>query len=223
MFQLNEEFLKELGLDQLPEDQRKPFLDHIYSELELRVGERLSQGLSDAQLDEFANIIDKVPGAVDTFLAAHAPQCQSDPMFARLVQATGVAVDDPRLKDEFAATKWLEVNRPDYRDVVAAVMEELKKEIIANRDAILGAMAQAPPLQQAPQQMQPQVAQPGQVQSQAPSPMQPAQQPMQQMPQPQQFQAMQQPAQPQAQPQPQQMAQPQPQAPSSQSDFDLAA
>lgn len=141
MFQLNDEFLKELGLDQLPEEQRKPFLDHIYSELELRVGERLSQGMSDAQLDEFANIIDKVPGAVDEFLAKHAPQYSQEPMFQRLVQATGVSADDPRLKDEFAATKWLEVNRPDYRDVVAAVMEELKKEIITNRDAILGGIA----------------------------------------------------------------------------------
>ena len=51
---------------------------------------------------------------------------------------------------EFTATKWLEVNRPDYRDVVAAVLDELKKEIIANRDAILGgiraqAAAQQPP------------------------------------------------------------------------------
>lgn len=143
MFQLNDEFLKELGLDQLPEEQRKPFLDHIYSELELRVGERLSQGLSDAQLDEFANIIDKVPGAVDEFLGKHAPQYQQEPMFQRLVQATGAQADDPRLKDEFAATKWLEVNRPDYRDVVAAVMEELKKEIIANRDTILGGIAQS--------------------------------------------------------------------------------
>ncbi len=141
MFQLDENFLKELGLDGLPEGQRKPFLQHIYSELELRVGERLSQGMSDAQLDEFANIIDKAPGAVDDFLSKHAPNYQQEPMFQRLVQATGVAADDPRLKDEFAATKWLEVNRPDYRDVVAAVMEELKKEIIANRDAILGGMS----------------------------------------------------------------------------------
>ena len=142
MFQLNDEFLKELGLDQLPEAQRKPFLDHIYSELELRVGERLSQGLSDAQLDEFANIIDKVPGTVDAFLATHAPDYQQDATFQRLVQATGVAAEDPRLKDEFAATKWLEVNRPDYRDVVAAVLDELKKEIMASRDAILGSIAQ---------------------------------------------------------------------------------
>lgn len=150
MFQLNEEFLKELGLDKLPQEQRKPFLQHIYSELELRVGERLSQGMSEAQLDEFANIIDKTPGVVEGFLAKYAPNYQQEPMFQRLLQASGAAADDTRLRDEFAATKWLEVNRPDYRDVVAAVMNELKKEIIANRDAILGGMG-AP---SAPQQAQ---------------------------------------------------------------------
>ena len=143
MFQLNDDFLKELGLDQLPAEQRKPFLEHIYSELERRVGERLSRGMSDAQLQEFSDIIDKQPGAVDAFLAKHAPNYQQEPMFQRLVQATGVSADNPRLKDEFAATKWLEVNRPDYRDVVAAVMGELKQEIIANKDAILGGMTAA--------------------------------------------------------------------------------
>ena len=143
MFQLDDNFLKELGLDRMPEEQRKPFLEHIYSELELRVGERLSQGMSEAQLDEFANIIDKVPAAVDAFLDKHAPNYTEEPMFQRLVQATGVAADDPRLRNEYAATKWLEVNRPDYRNVVATVMEELKREIMANREAILGGIEQA--------------------------------------------------------------------------------
>lgn len=140
MFQLDDNFLKELGLDQLPDEQKKPFLQHIYSELELRVGERLSQGMSDAQLDEFANIIDKAPGAVDEFLAKYAPNYQQEPMFQRLVQTTKADPNNPGLKDEFAATKWLEVNRPDYRDVVAATMDELKKEIVTNREAILGGM-----------------------------------------------------------------------------------
>ena len=140
MFQLDDNFLKELGLDQLPDEQRKPFLEHIYSELELRVGERLSQGMSDAQLDEFANIIDKVPGAVDAFIEKNAPNYLEEPMFQRLVQATGVSADDPRLRNEYAATKWLEVNRPDYREVVSTVMDELKREIMANRDAILGSL-----------------------------------------------------------------------------------
>lgn len=133
--------MKELGLDGLPEEQRKPFLDHIYSELELRVGQRLSDGMSDAQLDEFANIIDKVPGAVDEFLAKHAPDYEQEQMFQSLQQALKLDASDPRLKDEFAATKWLEVNRPDYRDVVTAVMGELKQEIIAQKDTILGGIS----------------------------------------------------------------------------------
>ena len=90
MFQLNEEFLKELGLDKLPQEQQKPFLQHIYSELELRVGERLSQGMSDAQLEEFAGIIDKTPGAVDAFLEKHAPNYQHEPMLQRMSQASGL-------------------------------------------------------------------------------------------------------------------------------------
>ncbi len=143
MFQLDDNFLKELGLDQLPENERRSLLEDMYKALESQVGERLSQGMSDAQLDEFANIIDKVPGVVDAFLDKHAPNYTQEPMFQRLVQATGVAVDDPRLRNEYAATKWLEVNRPDYREVVTSVMDELKREIIANRDAILGGIAQA--------------------------------------------------------------------------------
>ena len=143
MFQLDDNFLKELGLDQLPENERRSLLEDMYKALESQVGERLSQGMSDAQLDEFANIIDKVPGAVDAFLEKNAPNYLEEPMFQRLVQATGVSADDPRLRNEYAATKWLEVNRPDYREVVAAVMDELKREIVANRDAILGSITQA--------------------------------------------------------------------------------
>ena len=52
-------------------------------------------------------------------------------------EATGLDVNDAGLRAEYTATKWLEVNRPDYRDVVAGVLDELKKEIISGRDKIL--------------------------------------------------------------------------------------
>lgn len=140
MFRLDDQFLKDIGLDGLPEDQKKPFLQHIYSELELRVGTRLSDGLSDAQLEEFEEIIDRKQEKIDSWLAEHAPTYSQDQAFQKLQQATGLPANDPRLVAEFTATKWLEVNRPDYRDVVAAVLEELKQEIISNRDTILGSM-----------------------------------------------------------------------------------
>lgn len=148
MFRLDEQFLKDIGLDGLPEDQKQPFLQHIYSELELRVGTRLSDGLSDAQLEEFEQIIDRKQDKIMEWLSQHAPTYTQDQAFAKLQQATNLPADDPRLVAEYTATKWLEVNRPDYRDVVAAVLGELKQEIISNRDAILGGIQQQAAMQQ---------------------------------------------------------------------------
>jgi len=138
MFQLDDKFLADVGLQDLPDDQKKAFLQHIYDELELRVGTKLSDGMSDAQLEEFESIIDRKDEVVTAWLAEHVPDYHNDESFGRIQQATGLDVNDPGLRAEYAATKWLEVNRPDYRDVVASVLDELKKEISSGRDKILG-------------------------------------------------------------------------------------
>jgi Protein of unknown function (DUF5663) len=139
MFQLDDKFLADVGLDAMPEEQKKPFLQHIYDELELRVGTRLSEGMSDAQLEEFESIIDRKDDVVTAWLAQNAPNYHNEEAFGRIQKATGLDVNDPGLRAEYAATKWLEVNRPDYRDVVAAVLDEIKREISANKDTLLGA------------------------------------------------------------------------------------
>src|SRR5262245_33777251 len=100
MFQLDDTFLQSVGLGGMPDDQKKAFLDHLYEELELRVGVRLSEGMSDDQLAQFEKLIDA--------------------------------------NDEAGALKWLETNRPDYKQVVAEELEKLKQEVLANKDTILG-------------------------------------------------------------------------------------
>lgn len=137
MFQLDEKFLEEIGLNELPEEQKKPFLQHIYDELELRVGTKLSEGMSDDQLSEFESIIDRKDDIVVAWLVKFAPDYKNDSGFGQLQKATGLNENDPGLRAEYAATKWLEVNRPDYRNVVSEVLETLKKEVIASRDVIL--------------------------------------------------------------------------------------
>lgn len=139
MFQLDDKFLADIGLSDMPDDQKQAFLRHIYEELELRVGTKLSEGLSDQQLEEFEKIIDKDTVTIDNWLAVHVENYTNDDIFKRMQQALRLDPEDPNLKSEYVATKWLEVNRPDYRDVVKSVLEELKSEITANRDAILGA------------------------------------------------------------------------------------
>ncbi|MBR3230989.1 hypothetical protein IKF73_03140 [Candidatus Saccharibacteria bacterium] len=93
----DEKFLQEMGLSAMPEDQKQQFLDYVQSELELRIGERISKGLTPEQLSEFDAITDQAE-----------------------------------------ATKWLEQNRPDYREIVTRTINELKEEIRANRNRIIG-------------------------------------------------------------------------------------
>jgi hypothetical protein len=59
MFQLDDNLLKELGLGDLPAAEKNKMLAHIYETLELRVGMKLAEQMSDAQLDEFEAFIDK--------------------------------------------------------------------------------------------------------------------------------------------------------------------
>jgi len=143
MFQLDDQFLSDVGLGGLPDEQKKPFLQHTYDQLEYKVGIRLSEGMSDAQLEEFESIIDRKEDVITTWLSTHAPNYQAEDVFMRLMQASKLPATDPGLRAEYAATKWLEVNRPDYRDVVAATLAEIKQEILSNKDAILGASAAA--------------------------------------------------------------------------------
>jgi predicted RNA-binding Zn ribbon-like protein len=58
MFQLDDNLLRELGLGTLPPAEKNKMLAHIYETLELRVGMKLAEQMTDAQLDEFEKFID---------------------------------------------------------------------------------------------------------------------------------------------------------------------
>ncbi len=94
--QFDEKFLQEMGLSAMPEDQKQAFLDYVQEELEVRIGERISKGLTETQLNEFDMITDPAEAA-----------------------------------------KWLEKNRPDYREIVTRTINEMKEEIRANRNKLL--------------------------------------------------------------------------------------
>lgn len=59
MFKLDDNLLKELGLGELPADEKNKMLAHIYETLEMRVGMKLAEKMTNEQLDEFEGFIDK--------------------------------------------------------------------------------------------------------------------------------------------------------------------
>lgn len=59
MFKLDDNLLRELGLGALPAAEKNRMLGHIYETLEMRVGMKLAQKMTNEQLDEFEAFIDR--------------------------------------------------------------------------------------------------------------------------------------------------------------------
>jgi hypothetical protein len=59
MFRLDNNLLEELGLGALPAEEKNRMLQHIYETLEMNVGVKLAEQMSNEQLDEFEGYIDR--------------------------------------------------------------------------------------------------------------------------------------------------------------------
>ena len=59
MFKLDNALLEELGLGSLPAEEKNRMLAQIYETLEMRVGMKLAEQMTNEQLDEFESFIDR--------------------------------------------------------------------------------------------------------------------------------------------------------------------
>lgn len=55
--QINDDLLAQMGLGALPQDEKTKLLKQIYETLEMRVGMKLAEQMSDSQLDEFEQFV----------------------------------------------------------------------------------------------------------------------------------------------------------------------
>lgn len=94
--EVDEKFLRDVGLSAMPEEQKKAFLEYAQEELEVRVGEEIASGMTEEKMREF---------------------------------------EDAKTDEE--TEKWLNENKPNYREIVDKTIEEFRNEIARNRDRIL--------------------------------------------------------------------------------------
>ena len=55
---IDDQFMEEVGLGDMPTEEKRAFMAHAEEELEVRVGQSIGAALSDAQMDEFEQITD---------------------------------------------------------------------------------------------------------------------------------------------------------------------
>jgi hypothetical protein len=103
--------------------------------MEVRVGERMSAGMTDIQIEEFEKIIDGDDRAIGAILAG-VGDYRRDEEYKKLMDASGLADGGPELLGEYASLVWLKKNCPQYADIVRQVIAELKEEIKEGKDRL---------------------------------------------------------------------------------------
>ena len=135
MFQFNDEFLKSVGLEELPENQRQDFLEYAQEQFETRIGEVMINKLTKEQQEEFDKISTDDAGAIQKVLDKY-PDYEKDFTYRRLINNGS---DELQAKSDFAVVKWLDENFPNYSDEINKILADLQSEIYAQKDKILAA------------------------------------------------------------------------------------
>ena len=139
MIRVDENFLRETGLGDLDEMQRAAFIEEAQRLLENRIGEKLSEGLSLEQLEEFDGIMKKDKNVMIKALAKLGDY-RIDEVYQNLLKRYGVTEGTVDILSEYLSVKWIQTNRPNYAEVSRQVFEELKQGVRASSEEIRKSM-----------------------------------------------------------------------------------
>ena len=134
----DDNFLSEVELSNLPEDQKQAFLDHAQEELELRVGTKMSEGLTEAQIEEFEGIMENDQQVIRKVVSELGMDFRTDPIYKKVLDKYGVSEGTWEIISEYLSIKWIQKNRPNYHEIVQSTIDELKNEIRSGQSQILG-------------------------------------------------------------------------------------
>lgn len=130
-------FLIEVGLQALPEEQKKEFLAQAQEELEVRVGEKMCEGMSDEQLIEFEKLMENDQETIRKMVFELKEDFREDEIYKKLLKKYGVTEGTWEILAEYLSVRWIQKNRPDHKQIVEQVAEELKAEIRSQAPQIL--------------------------------------------------------------------------------------
>ena len=137
MYKFDDNFLESVGLGSMPAEQKDAFLQYAQDQLEMKIGEKMSEGLSNEQLDEFEKIVDNDKATIDRWLAG-AGDYKNDAIYQKLVESLGS--ENEEVLSDYVTAKWLDQNCPQYRQIITDSIKAIREEIAANKDALLASM-----------------------------------------------------------------------------------
>jgi len=120
----DEQIIEQLGIADLPADEK----EIIINEAQVRIGESVSELLTDAQLNEYQAIIDGNDDVIAAWLESNVPNYKDEAVYQSFEE--GVE-SDPEANDPkklFASIAWVQFTVPNVQDVVAKALDAFKQE-----------------------------------------------------------------------------------------------
>ena len=136
MIKVDDKFLEDVGLGSLSGDRKEAFIAHTQEELEMRVGEKMSETLTLTQLEEFDRLVNNDRGTMIKILS-RIGDYQSDRVYQNLLEKHNVSEGNMEILAEYLSVKWIQQNKPDYAEITREVAEQFKSEISKMKDEIL--------------------------------------------------------------------------------------
>jgi len=124
MFEINDDFLKDIGIFTMPEPARGTLVGNIEKMIQNKINIRLAEDLSDEKVDEIERISTSLDDA-KWWLGENLPRYEGTKEYELFKQQ--VTDGDPIML--FAQTKWLQMNVPNFAIVLQETMDETREEL----------------------------------------------------------------------------------------------
>jgi hypothetical protein len=120
-----EDLIIELGIEGFEPEKQERIID----ELNMRVGEAIINGLSEAQVGEYEAIINGDQAVIDAWLANNDPGYADTIAYQQL--AEGVENDPDKVPADkvYTSMAWIEKNSPNLSETVATIKADLKANL----------------------------------------------------------------------------------------------
>ena len=110
-------------------------MEYAQDQFETRIGEKMSEGLNETQLEEFGKIADNDPETIQRLLN-EAGDYKNSSIYQALLN-NGMEDGGADTLNNFVTATWLNKNCPNYVQILENVLEELENEIRSQKDMIL--------------------------------------------------------------------------------------
>lgn len=121
----DQEIIKKLGIEGL-DDEKKA---EIVEEVTMRIGEAMTDTLTDQQFDEYEAIVNDDHGVIDAWLQRNVPDFEDNPVFQEIAEGYEQDPEKNNPRKIFASMAWLEVTVPDLVQRIDTTLAAYKKEL----------------------------------------------------------------------------------------------